>query len=61
MPLLQALQPNAITMGAGIENDPNEVDWVGTESGMPEYGRVVNSCTTCCSVTTMELLSRIYT
>jgi len=30
VPLLQRLQPNAVAMGAGIENDPNEVDWVGT-------------------------------
>eukprot|EP01079_Euglenida_sp_SAG-EU17-18_P002554 gene2554-73_t len=79
VPLLQKLQPGAITMGAGIDNDPNEVhsflhpaalhscdraaprplpwaflwalgllmhlrpvgkpqvDWVGTESGMPKY------------------------
>mmetsp|Transcript_30038 Transcript_30038/g.44514 ORF Transcript_30038/g.44514 Transcript_30038/m.44514 type:complete len:469 (+) Transcript_30038:78-1484(+) len=37
VPLLQKLQPNAVTMGAGIANDPNEVDWVGTETGMPTY------------------------
>lgn len=37
VPLLNKLQPNAICMGAGIENSPNEVDWVGTESGMPKY------------------------
>eukprot|EP00041_Stephanoeca_diplocostata_P039734 m.1637621 g.1637621 ORF g.1637621 m.1637621 type:complete len:471 (+) comp25984_c0_seq1:180-1592(+) len=37
VPLLNKLQPNAICMGAGIENSPNEVDWVGTETGMPKY------------------------
>ena len=31
------LQRNAITFGAGIHNDANEVDWVGTESGEPVY------------------------
>ena len=24
-------------MGAGIGNDKNEVDWIGTESGEPRY------------------------
>eukprot|EP00039_Didymoeca_costata_P024254 m.9779 g.9779 ORF g.9779 m.9779 type:complete len:461 (-) comp4131_c0_seq1:25-1407(-) len=35
--LLMKYQPTAVSMGAGIENDANEVDWVGTESGMPAY------------------------
>eukprot|EP00038_Savillea_parva_P024194 m.43322 g.43322 ORF g.43322 m.43322 type:complete len:467 (+) comp6390_c0_seq1:26-1426(+) len=35
--LLNKYQPNAITMGAGIDNDKNEVDWIGTESGEPKY------------------------
>ena len=37
VPLLQKLQPNAVTYGAGIENDANEVDWIGTETGEPTY------------------------
>ena len=37
VPLLASLQPNAVTMGAGIENSPNDVSWVGTESGTPKY------------------------
>ena len=45
VPLLEKLQPNAITMGAGIENDKNEVDWVGTESGMPKYPVWSTGCT----------------
>ena len=37
VPLLQKLQPGAVTYGAGIENDANEVDWIGTETGEPVY------------------------
>lgn len=35
--LLKKLQPDAVTYGAGIENDMNEVDWVGTETGEAKY------------------------
>ena len=44
--LLEKHQPNAVTMGAGIEDDPNEVDWVGTESGMPPYPVWSTGCVT---------------
>ena len=37
VPLLHKLQPNAAAFGAGIENSPNDLDWVGTESGLPNY------------------------
>jgi alpha-L-fucosidase len=37
IPLLNTLQPDAVTFGAGIVNNKNSVDWVGTESAMPNY------------------------
>ena len=45
VPLLRKLQPGAIAMGAGIENSPNEVDWIGTESGEPAYPVWSTGCT----------------
>ena len=45
VPLLRRLQPDAVTMGAGIENSQNNVDWVGTESGMPAYPVWSSGCT----------------
>jgi alpha-L-fucosidase len=45
VPLMQKLQPNAIAMGAGIKNNRNDVDWVGTESGMPKYPVWSTGCT----------------
>ena len=35
--LLNKYQPDAVTYGAGIGNNPNDVDWVGTETGEPVY------------------------
>lgn len=35
--LLSQYQPQAVGMGAGIENWPHDVSWVGTESGLPAY------------------------
>jgi alpha-L-fucosidase len=46
VPLLKQLQPNAIAMGAGITNSPNDADWVGTESGMPQYPVWSTGCCT---------------
>jgi hypothetical protein len=35
--LLTKLQPDAVTFGGGIINSKNAVDWVGTESALPNY------------------------
>ena len=45
VPLLRRLQPDAVPMGAGIENSANEVDWVGTETGEPAYPVWSTGCT----------------
>ena len=41
VPLLQTLQPDAVTFGAGIGNDLNEVDWIGTESGVRLFAIII--------------------